>query len=112
MDILKAVNSGLAFFLELAMLGSIAYAGFHNDKGLPLQVLFGVGVPILVIVFWGMFMAPNASTRFGLAARVAATFFLFGGAAFALYRTGKTGPAIVFAALTIINQVLALLWKQ
>ena len=49
------------FLLEIAMLVSFMYWGFHLDTSLLVKILFGIGTPILVAIIWGTFIAPKAS---------------------------------------------------
>jgi hypothetical protein len=60
---LKTANLGLSFLLELAMLASAVYWGFAAHRGLVVRLLTGVGIPVLLVVFWALFMAPQAARR-------------------------------------------------
>ena len=60
---IKAINAGLAFFLELAMLAGFGYWGFYGDKSVLIKWLLGIGIPVIVAVVWGMFFAPNSGHR-------------------------------------------------
>jgi Protein of unknown function (DUF2568) len=53
-------NDGLRFLLEMALLASLAYGGFSEQTG-AVQWMLGLGVPLLVAVVWGRFIAPKAS---------------------------------------------------
>ena len=112
MEILKGINALVSFLLEIAMLVAISYFGFYGDKPIALQVLIGVVLPIMIIIFWGLFMAPNAERRFSLTVVriVALTLFLI--AALAFYEAGLSGLSVGLAVVAVINAVLAFIWKQ
>jgi len=51
---LKAINAGLAFFLELAMLAGFGYRGFYGEKSALIKWVLGIGLPLIASVVWGM----------------------------------------------------------
>ena len=112
LDLLKALNLGLRFALELCMLAGFAYWGFQGDKALWLKWLVGVSVPLSAIVLWGIFFAPRSAQRLSAAWGQPLSAGLLLIAAVALYSTGRTSLAIAFGAVTLINTTLALLWRQ
>jgi len=111
-EILKTINSVLAFFLELIMLAAFSYWGFHGEKSVLIKWLLGIGVPLAVIFIWGLYLAPNAKHRLNITAGTILSLTLFLGAAIALYQTSHSVLAITFAIAIIINQVFLLFWKQ
>ena len=112
MEILKFLNSALAFFLELAMLIAFGYWGFHGERSTLLKWLLGIGIPLLAIVLWGFFFAPNAAHRLNMIAGTLLSSLLFLIAAAALYQTGHTVLGLTMAVIVIVNRVLILIWKQ
>ena len=106
MAALKWANLALAFLLELAMLGALAYWGFHTGGGWLAKVLLGIGVPLGVAVLWGLFMAPQAA--FPVARPLYWTLFavFFGVAALALGFAGQRTLGVVFAVVVILNVAL------
>src|SRR5258707_14085376 len=112
MAALQVINLGIAFLLELCMLGALAYWGFQVTDSVPLKVLLGIGVPVVVIVIWARFMAPNSTTRLTGTAYLLVKLVLFGAAAIALAFAGQVTLAIIFAVVAVINQVLLIVWKQ
>lgn len=109
---MKAINLGIAFLLELAMLAALAVWGFQVSDNLPLRIVVGVGAPLLAAVLWGIFMAPLSKRRLTGAAYLVLKFVLFGLAAIALAAAGHGTLAVVFAVVAVINQVLLIVWKQ
>ncbi|MDR3574160.1 MAG: YrdB family protein [Anaerolineaceae bacterium] len=113
MFILKEVNLALSFLLELCLLAAYGFWGFKLGGGLlPVQILLGVGMPILLGVIWGIFLAPTSSQRLAGIALLSLKIILFGIAVLALYIFGKAGLAFSFAVLFVINMILAYVWGQ
>ena len=110
--ILKAINLALAFFLELAMLTAYAYWGFHTRTTTMLKITLGIGIPLIVAVIWGFFMAPNSPRRLQGAAYLALKVVLFGLAIAALMAVGNRALGIVFAAVFVINTILLYIWQS
>jgi hypothetical protein len=111
-ETLKAINAGLAFFLELAMLAAFGYWGFYGDKSLFVKWTLGIGLPVLTAVVWGMFLAPRAAYRLNSINGNLLSLILFLLAAAALFYTQHTLLAIVFASIAVVNRALILIWKQ
>lgn len=111
-ETLKAINAGLAFFLELAMLASLGYWGFYGDKSTLAKWGLGIGLPILAAIIWGLFLAPRAKYRLGNISGNLLSLLLFLLAATLLYYTQHTFLATIFASIAVLNRVLILLWKQ
>lgn len=112
MTLLKSINIGLSFLLELAMLAALGYWGFKTGQGRILGVLLGLGAPVLAAVLWGFFAAPKAATRLhGLGLAVFEIVLLGTGAA-ALFAGGQTRLAWIYALALALNRVLWIVWGQ
>lgn len=111
-ETLKAINAGLAFFLELAMLAAFGYWGFYGDKSLFVKWMAGIGLPVLTAIVWGIFLAPRAAYRLNSISGNLLSLILFLLAAAALFYTQHTLLAIVFASIAVVNRALLLIWKQ
>ena len=61
MDTLKALSAGVAFLLELAMHAALSYWGFQGEKSVCVRWSLGIGIPLVVAVLWGKFLAPKAT---------------------------------------------------
>ncbi len=112
LTVLKYLNLALAFFLELAMLAAFALWGFHTGQSTILKIGLGIGIPFLVALIWGLFMAPNSSMRLHGAAYLALKLGLFGLAVTALITTDNNALGIVLLAIFVINTILLYVWKQ
>ena len=102
-DMLKFIQLALAFALELAMLAAFAYWGFHTGGSALARLLLGIGVPLLVAVIWGVFMAPKSTRRLQGAAYLAVKVVLFGLAAVALVAAGQSLAGIALAAIYLVS---------
>ena len=60
---MKALNQGLAFLLELALLAALSYWGFQLDASTAVQWLAGLGAPLALAAAWGLVAAPRARRR-------------------------------------------------
>ncbi len=112
MNILKGINLTVRFLLELCMLASVGYWGFTTHSGWALKILFGIGLPVLIALIWGVFMAPRSSRRLSGVPFTVMDIILLGSGAVALYASGLVNLAWIYAAVLIISEVLRLVWKQ
>lgn len=112
MELLKMVNIGLRFLMELGILGIFGYWGFKTDGGTFTNLLLGIGAPILFAVVWGTFLAPKSSMRLDEPWLFLLELVIFVFAGWALYSTGKVSLAISFGAIYILNKILMITWRQ
>jgi hypothetical protein len=77
-----------------------------------MQLVLGLGAPLLAAVVWGLWLAPKARRRLPDAPRLVAKLVIFAIAALALAAAGQPGLAAVFALLAAINTVLLHVWRQ
>ncbi len=112
MDALKGMNLGVRFLLELCMLASVGYWGFKTHSGWGMKILFGIGLPVLMAVIWGYWMAPRSVHRLSGVPFTLMDILLLGSGAVALYASGLVNLAWIYAVVLIVSEVLRLLWKQ
>lgn len=95
------VNKVLGFALEVAMVAALLFWGFKQES--PWHLILGLGVPAVVVVFWGAFMAPRSERRLGteLVRWLALGLFLV--AAVALLTVGSTVLGIIMMVLAVAN---------
>lgn len=109
---LKGLNLALAFFLELVMLAAFGYWGFNTGESTLVHLVLGIGVPLVAIVIWGIYNAPNSKRRLATVPRFILELIMFTLAAVGLVAMGQISWAVVFMAAVLINQALLLVWKQ
>ena len=112
MQVLKAANLLIAFLLELCMIAAFAYWGFNVDQIGLVRLVLGIGVPLIVIVIWGYWMAPKSQRRLKGKAYLALKLVLFGAASTALYFTGQFPLALILVVLFFVNQTFIYVWNQ
>lgn len=101
----------LAFLLEIALLLSYGYAGFHFGREFLGGFPFGIGLPLLLVVGWGIWMAPKARKRLASPGRQVVALLLFLSAAALLYEAGHIELGAVFAGCAVAYTILSLVWK-
>jgi hypothetical protein len=109
---MKLLNNLVSFLLELAMLGAFAFWGFHAGNGTVMKWLLGIGIPVLVVAFWSIFMAPRSSHRIAWPWLPIISLGLFLLSAAALYAAGKPALAVSLAAIAVVNGALVFAWRQ
>ena len=112
MTILRAINAGIAFALELAMLAAFAYWGYGVGEGAIIRWALAIGLPLVAIVLWSLLFAPRAQKRLPLVPGALWSLGLFLLAALALFVSDQAALAIGMASVAIVNRVLVLVWKQ
>ena len=107
MQMVRSINAGLSFALELAMLAAFAYWGYTVGDGLVAWAL-AVALPLVGVIVWGLFFAPRSERRLSLwpGALLSWGLFLLGAAA--LWATGQSALAIALALVASVNRVLVL----
>ncbi|MGA4542523.1 YrdB family protein [Uniformispora flossi] len=112
MGVIKGINLGVIFLMELAVLAAAGLWGFTFRPQLIWRLLLGLGGPAVLIVLWGMFGAPTASHKLHGAARVVFELGWFGTGVVALAAAGYLTRAVVFAVIGIVSKTLAVVWHQ
>jgi len=109
---LKGLNAALMFLLELGMLASFGAYGLTAGKLGGARWALGLGLPLVAVALWSYFAAPRSLHRLPPVPLVAFRLALFELAALALQRAAGAKLATAFAVVGLLNQALALLWKQ
>ncbi len=115
LTLVKGANLALMFLLELGVLAATGYWGFTVSPHWAVKLLAGIGAPALFIAAWALFGAGGGANAYFPAtgaARVVLEIVWFGGGALALHTAGAVTPAVVLAALFVLNAVLRIVWKQ
>lgn len=112
MDVLKMVNLALRFLLELCMLAAVGYWGFKSQSTWLMKILLGIGLPLLIAVLWGTFLAPKATRPLTGVSFLVLELVLFASGAVALFASGRPALGWIYIVLLIVNKMLLLIWKQ
>jgi len=112
MSALRMLNLAVAFLLELCMLAAVAVWGFKTQDSWLMKILLGIGLPVLIAVLWGTFLAPKATRPLSGASFLTLELILFSTGAFALFASGKPTLGWVYTITLIVNKTLLFLWKQ
>lgn len=112
MKTLKALNLGLAFLLELALLGALGIWALSALPDSPWRFALAIGSIAVAVVLWAIWAAPRSARRLGMpwiyVFKIA--MFAVGVAALVLARQPVWGG--VFALLALVNLGLGLVWGQ
>jgi hypothetical protein len=92
------------FLLELCALAALAYWGATTGP-LVVNVLLGIGAPLLAAAVWGRWAAPRSPRRLTGTARLALESTVFAAAAVALVVAGAPVLAAVFAAIVVLDTI-------
>ncbi|HMB23714.1 MAG TPA: YrdB family protein [Anaerolineales bacterium] len=111
MSALKMLNLGVRFLLELCMLAAVGYWGFKTQTGM-MKIVLGIGLPVLLIVIWSLFVAPRAVYPLHGVSHMLLSLILLGSGAVALFASGRTALGWAYAIILVVNQILLIVWKQ
>jgi hypothetical protein len=96
-------NDVVAFFVELLVLGLLAWAGFTADGAL--GWVLGIGLPVVAAVLWGLFAAPRARVHsFGL--QLATKLVVLGAGVVAGFVVLPLWLALLVAVVIVLNLLL------
>ena len=112
MQLIKLFNQIIAFLLEFFMFVSLAYLGFQNGKTVLVKYLLAVGLPLIAIILWGFFAAPNSTYRLEQTPRIFFEIALFISTAILFYKSGYTTLAFTFGAIVLLSETIAYFFKQ
>lgn len=101
---LLQLNLAILFLVELGMLAAMGYWGFYTHTGISAW-LWGLGLPMAVILLWSIWAAPKSDRRLKMPYRACFAGALFGLAAFLLYRAGQEVCAIVFMIVSLASML-------
>lgn len=95
--------SATAFGLELVALTAFGLWGVSLGPILVSRVALGVGAPLLVAVFWGMFLSPKAAIPLAPPYRLSLKLAIFALATAALFVNRHPVAGVFFSSLVVLN---------
>jgi hypothetical protein len=102
------LNLTLRFGLELFALFALGYWGWTQHSG-PARFLFGLGLPLLAAVVWGVFRVPGHPGPSPVIVpgpvRLLIEAAFFGGATWGLWAAGRAIWAMVFGMLVLVHYI-------
>jgi hypothetical protein len=98
-------NDIVAFLVEIVVLVLLAVAGFSASGSTALQVLLGIGLPVVAAVLWGLFAAPRARVS-SEPLRLATKVLVLGGGVVAGFVVLPVAWAGIVAVVVVVNLVL------
>jgi len=106
------LNLAVRFLLELCMYAAVGYWGFKTQSSWVLKILFGIGLPVLIALLWGTFLAPKAIRLLNGVSFLTLELILFSTGAIALFASGKPTLGWIYTIVLIVNKILLTVWKQ
>jgi hypothetical protein len=103
-----AANDLLRFALELAGVAALAVWGWVVGGSGLFRYILAIGAPLVLIVVWALFIAPNSDSPLAPTLRALAGSGLLLVAALLLWLVGFRVAAVVFAVLIVVNTILML----
>jgi hypothetical protein len=110
--IIKAINLGISFIVELIALFIYGYYGYSTGTLGWQRILLAIVLPGTAAVFWGRYLAPNAAGKFVMPGLIIAKIAIMAVAAVMLFRMGNGIPGVLFFAVAAANLLLAVVLGQ
>jgi Protein of unknown function (DUF2568) len=99
----SALNLAIRFVCEVAAVVALVWWGW---------ALAGIGAGIVVVVIWGLFIAPRSWNRLSDPYRLGAELIIFGFATAGYWEVGRHVLAIVFAVAAVVSALLVRRWPE
>jgi hypothetical protein len=86
----------ILFLLELCALVALSWAGFAVQAPLGVRIAFGVGLPLVAAVAWGLFAAPRAKYKVAPGVVTTVKVLVYGAATLAIFALGHERLALAY----------------
>lgn len=108
----KVINLVIRFLLELVILFALGYWGFHYDSNLIIQIVLGVGLPLITAIIWGKTISPKATMKLPMIGVIGIELMIFGAAFLCLLCEGFQAFAIIFIIVSVVNRYIIIKYNQ
>lgn len=109
---MKGLNLAFRFVLEMLVLVALLLFGWSLSDSLPLQLVLGLGLPAIVMVIWGLFVAPRASRRLDDPVRLAVELVIWFTGVLAFGFAVSWILALLFGLAVLVSLILMFYWGQ
>jgi len=96
----------LALVCELFAFFTLAFWGFAG-WAFPLNIVFGLGLPVIAILLWALFVSPRAVIRVHPFVRAIVELLVYLSATVAWWDMGQAWIGLVFAVVAVTAGVIA-----
>lgn len=103
---LKNIYSIFRFAFEILCLLISGYWGFSLHAPGWLRFVAGIGLPLVIAIFWGVWMAPLSQYRLQGIVRLFLETLLYAGLAVCLYNTPRRDYTLVFGITALANALI------
>jgi hypothetical protein len=111
-SLMKLVNLGLRFFLEICVLIALGYWGFKIGSTTAVKYILGLGAPLIIMTVWGTFGSPGASIPLEGWPFLILEIIIFVLGVAALYAANLQKLSALFGVIIVINLTLMYVWEQ
>lgn len=101
---LKAINSGIVFLMELTMLYACAIYGYSKGATIITKYAYAGFLVLICITLWGIYAAPRSARRLPAPYVFIFRASMFLIASFFLYQLHYRNAAFVMSTLAILTQ--------
>ncbi|MDQ1147513.1 hypothetical protein QE429_004340 [Bacillus sp. SORGH_AS 510] len=112
MEVLKAINLGIRFTLEIVVLIILGYWGFHVSQSTVINIVLGIGAPMIAAVIWGMFGAPKAPYTLSSMPFLMLEIVIFGLPVIILFFLNKHTLGFCYGLIAAFNLLFMKIWNQ
>lgn len=100
-------NDILRFVLELFAIFSLCFWGFVDWPGPWLNVVVGIGAPLLAVLLWALFRSPKAVFRIDAFGKALVEIVVLASVVFAWWLLGQPAIAACFGIVAIISGIIS-----
>ncbi len=109
---MKNLNLAFRFILEMLVLLALFLLGMSLSDSLAIQLILALGMPLAVMVVWGLLVAPKASRRLDDPLRLVVELVIWFAGALAFGFAVSWILAILFGLAVMISLGLMFFWGQ